>query len=105
MFKTIWSESYEGCPDQEVSHVFLPFIPFVYAYVSVSQNDKRINYNGKQISNLVQKKLRGVMMITNLLDLMGMESREEATLLLVLTLANLLTLSEEKLLAYSEVVT
>lgn len=33
MFKTIWSESYEGCPDQEVSHVFLPFIPFVYAYV------------------------------------------------------------------------
>ena len=32
MFKTIWSESYEGYPDQEVSHVFLPFIPFVYAY-------------------------------------------------------------------------
>ena len=33
LFKTIWSESYEGHPDQEASHVFLPFIPFVYAYV------------------------------------------------------------------------
>ena len=33
LFKTIWSESYEGHPDQEASHVFLPFIPFVYAYI------------------------------------------------------------------------
>ena len=32
-YRTIWSESYHGYPDQEVSKVFLPFIPFVYAYV------------------------------------------------------------------------
>ena len=32
-YRTIWSESYHGYPDQEVSHIFLPFIPFVYAYV------------------------------------------------------------------------
>ena len=33
LFKTIWSESYEGYPDQESDPIFLPFIPFVYAYV------------------------------------------------------------------------
>ena len=33
MFKTIWSEDCDGYPDQEASHIFLPFIPFVYAYV------------------------------------------------------------------------
>ena len=32
-YRTIWSESYQGHPDAEVSKVFLPFIPFVYAYV------------------------------------------------------------------------
>ena len=36
MFKTIWSEDHTGYPDQEVSHVFLPFVPFVYAYVWLS---------------------------------------------------------------------
>ena len=30
--RTIWSESYEGYPDQESNPIFLPFIPFVYAY-------------------------------------------------------------------------
>ncbi len=33
MFKTIWSEDCDGYPDQEASHIFIPFIPFVYAYV------------------------------------------------------------------------
>ena len=33
LFKTIWSESYEGYPDQESDPIFLLFIPFVYAYV------------------------------------------------------------------------
>jgi len=32
--RTIWSEeAASGYPDQEVRHVFLPFIPFVYVYV------------------------------------------------------------------------
>ena len=31
--------------------------PFTYAYVSVTQKDKRTDYKGKEISNMVQKKL------------------------------------------------
>ena len=31
--RTIWSESYQGCPDQESDPIFLPFVPFVYAYI------------------------------------------------------------------------
>ncbi len=31
--RTVWSESYLGCPDQESDPIFLPFLPFVYAYV------------------------------------------------------------------------
>jgi len=33
MFKSIFSERYDGHPDLEVSRVFLPFLPFVYLYV------------------------------------------------------------------------
>ena len=30
--------------------------PFVYAYISITETDKRTNYSGKEISKLVQKK-------------------------------------------------
>tara|TARA_B100000900_G_C20478720_1_gene674539 strand:+ start:100 stop:279 length:180 start_codon:yes stop_codon:yes gene_type:complete len=33
MFKSIFSERYDGDPDLEISHVFLPFLPFIYLYV------------------------------------------------------------------------
>ena len=31
------------------------FSPFVYAYVSINQTDKRTDYNGKEISEVAQK--------------------------------------------------
>ena len=33
LFKTIWSESCDGYPDQESDPIFLPFVPFMYAYI------------------------------------------------------------------------
>ena len=31
------------------------FSPFVYAYVSITQTDKRTDYNGREIANLIQE--------------------------------------------------
>ncbi len=35
--------------------VLFIFSPFAYAYVSITKTDKRIDYPGKEISDLVQK--------------------------------------------------
>ena len=36
---------------------FFILSPFTYAFVSLTQNDKRTDYKGKEISQMVQKKL------------------------------------------------
>jgi len=37
---------------------FFVLSPFTYAYVSLTQDDKRTDYKGKEISIMVQKKLK-----------------------------------------------
>ena len=35
--------------------ILFVFSPFVYAYVSITQTDKRTDYNGREMANLIQK--------------------------------------------------